>query len=105
MRERREMNGQISEDIKAQIAEMPYESAKAELEKVVASLERGNLTLEESLALWERGQMLADRCSAHLSAATERIKQAQEKSALDVKPIAEAGSAAQEGSPEVEINP
>ena len=42
--------------------------------EVVATLERGGLDLDASLALWERGEALADRCEAHLAGARERIE-------------------------------
>ncbi|MGI9196219.1 MAG: exodeoxyribonuclease VII small subunit, partial [Candidatus Nanopelagicales bacterium] len=41
-----------------------YEEARAELADIVAALESGNATLEESLALWERGETLAQACLA-----------------------------------------
>jgi exodeoxyribonuclease VII small subunit len=56
------------------IAEMPFEQARAELDAVVARLEDGATTLEEALALWERGEALHRRCAALLGAAEERLK-------------------------------
>jgi exodeoxyribonuclease VII small subunit len=50
-----------------------YEQARDELATVVASLEAGGLTLEESLRLWERGEELATICSAWLATARERV--------------------------------
>ena len=52
---------------------LTYEQARDELATVVASLEAGGLTLEESLSLWERGEELATICSAWLTAARERV--------------------------------
>lgn len=52
---------------------LTYEQARDELAAVVASLEAGGLSLEESLALWERGEELAQRCQAWLDAARVRI--------------------------------
>ncbi|MGE5829444.1 MAG: exodeoxyribonuclease VII small subunit [Micromonosporaceae bacterium] len=43
-------------------AELSYEQARTELAAVVERLEAGGGTLEESLALWERGEQLADIC-------------------------------------------
>jgi exodeoxyribonuclease VII small subunit len=51
-----------------------YEAARDELTEVVRALEAGGLTLEESLALWERGQQLAAVCERHLAGARERIE-------------------------------
>lgn len=53
-----------------------YEAARSELRDVVAKLESGDQSLEESLALWERGEQLADVCQAWLSGATERLDEA-----------------------------
>ena len=58
-----------------------YEQARDELATVVSSLEKGGLTLEESLALWERGEALAAICGTWLASARERI----DESAEDVK--------------------
>ncbi len=51
-----------------------YEAARDELAEVVRALEAGGLTLEDSLALWERGQQLAAVCERHLAGARERIE-------------------------------
>lgn len=53
--------------------EIPYEQAREELVEVVRSLEAGGLTLEESLALWERGEKLATLCQTWLDGARERL--------------------------------
>lgn len=53
--------------------EIPYEQAREELVEVVRSLEAGGLTLEESLALWERGETLATLCQTWLDGARERL--------------------------------
>ncbi len=50
-----------------------YEQARDELADVVRRLEAGGLTLEESLALWERGEELAGNCEHWLDAARERL--------------------------------
>ncbi|SCX38276.1 Exodeoxyribonuclease VII small subunit [Klenkia marina] len=50
-----------------------YEQAREELADVVRKLEGGGLTLEESLALWERGEELAGICQHWLDAARERL--------------------------------
>ncbi|MGC0144536.1 exodeoxyribonuclease VII small subunit [Pseudactinotalea sp. Z1732] len=52
---------------------LSYEQARDELIQVVASLENGSASLEDSLALWERGEALADRCQGWLDAAKERL--------------------------------
>lgn len=54
-------------------AQPGFEAARDELTEVVARLEAGGLTLEESLALWERGEELAGICQSWLDAARERL--------------------------------
>jgi exodeoxyribonuclease VII small subunit len=54
-------------------AEIGYEDARAQLGDVVRRLESGGQTLEESLALWQRGEELADICERWLSGATARL--------------------------------
>lgn len=56
--------------------ELGYEQARDELASVVASLEAGGLSLEDSLALWERGEQLARLCDRHLAGARERVESA-----------------------------
>jgi exodeoxyribonuclease VII small subunit len=53
-----------------------YEQAREELADVVRRLEGGGLTLEESLALWERGEELAELCRHWLDRARERLAKA-----------------------------
>jgi len=55
---------------------MGYEQARDELVDVVRRLEAGGLTLEESLALWERGEALAKLCQEWLDGARARLAQA-----------------------------
>ncbi|WP_456787877.1 exodeoxyribonuclease VII small subunit [Cellulomonas sp. P5_C5] len=60
-------------DPNADVAALGYEEARDELVAVVARLEAGAATLEESLALWERGEALATRCQEWLDGARERL--------------------------------
>jgi len=55
------------------LATLSYEQARDELVKVVAELEQGASTLEESLSLWERGEALARRCEEWLIGAKARL--------------------------------
>ena len=57
--------------------ELTYEQARAELEDVVRRLESGGVALEESLALWERGEQLAGICQALLDGARARLDAAR----------------------------
>ncbi len=52
-----------------------FENLFSELEATVAKLEAGDLSLDESLALFQRGMELAKKCGAMLDAAELRIKQ------------------------------
>ncbi|TQK72688.1 MULTISPECIES: exodeoxyribonuclease VII small subunit [unclassified Nocardioides] len=54
--------------------ELSYEDARAELVEVVRQLEAGGTTLEESLALWERGEALATTCQGWLDGARARLE-------------------------------
>ena len=59
------------------VAELSYEQARDELITVVTALEQGSSTLENSLALWERGEVLAARCEEWLIGARARLDQAR----------------------------
>lgn len=58
-----------------------YEQAREELIEVVRALEAGGTTLEESLALWERGEQLATICQDWLDGARKRLDAAIEQDA------------------------
>ncbi len=64
----------------ASVAELGYEAARDELVRVVHALESGGASLEESLALWERGNALADRCEEWLQGAKARLDAARSSS-------------------------
>ena len=53
-----------------------YEHARDELAAVVSRLESGGLSLDESLALWERGEHLAAVCTKFLDGARQRVEKA-----------------------------
>jgi exodeoxyribonuclease VII small subunit len=58
------------------VSQLGYENCRDELIEVVRLLEQGGLDLDESLALWERGEQLAKRCEEHLAGARKRITDA-----------------------------
>jgi exodeoxyribonuclease VII small subunit len=60
-----------------------YEEARAELVEVVRALEAGGTTLEESLALWERGERLATICQEWLDGARRRLEAALDRDQSD----------------------
>jgi exodeoxyribonuclease VII small subunit len=73
------------------VHEMTFEEALAELERIVRALEGGGLPLEEALALYERGQALAERCQRLLQEAQLRvwILERDESGALRLSPFEE----------------
>lgn len=60
------------------VSSLSYEQARDELVDVVRRLETGGTGLEEALALWERGEALADRCQHWLDGARTRLDAARE---------------------------
>lgn len=70
------------------IAEMSFEEAMGQLEAVVTQLERGDVALEASIALYERGAALKAHCAARLKAAEEKVEliRAQEGRAIGTAP-------------------
>lgn len=64
-------------DQAADVQELSFEQARDELVRVVSELEQGAPTLEQSLALWERGEALAARCEEWLLGAKRRLDAAR----------------------------
>lgn len=62
-------------DQETPIDEMSFEDAMAALEQVVSQLERGDVPLDQSIALYERGAKLKERCEAKLKEAEEKVAQ------------------------------
>ena len=73
MSEKKSSKGGMPDDI----AQLSYEQARDQLVEVVSTLEQGQVTLEESIALWERGEALATRCEEWLTNARERLDKAR----------------------------
>ncbi|HEX7351596.1 exodeoxyribonuclease VII small subunit [Brachybacterium sp.] len=65
-----------TQPLPADIAELSYEAARDQLVEVVRRLESGQGGLEDSIGLWERGEMLARRCQQWLDGARERLDEA-----------------------------
>ena len=61
------------------IEALSYEEAREQLVGVVGRLEAGGASLEESLALWERGEALAKRCEEWLEGARKRLAAARDQ--------------------------
>ncbi|MFM6967643.1 MAG: exodeoxyribonuclease VII small subunit [Microbacteriaceae bacterium] len=56
------------------VSTLTYEQARDELVQIVASLEKGTASLDESVTLWERGEALAQRCEEWLVGARARLE-------------------------------
>ena len=71
------------------IAEMSFEEAMAALEAVVTQLERGEVALEQSIALYERGAALKAHCADKLKSAEEKVEliRSAEGRAIGVTPV------------------
>jgi len=67
----------VSSEQTPEVADLSFEQARDELVRVVAELEQGAPTLEQSLALWERGEALAARCEEWLLGAKRRLDAAR----------------------------
>jgi exodeoxyribonuclease VII small subunit len=70
-------------------AELSFEEAMQALEAVVTQLERGDVALEQSIALYEQGAKLKAHCAAKLKDAEEKVEliRAQEGRALGTAPV------------------
>ena len=71
------------------ISDLSFEEAMAALETVVTRLERGEVALEESIALYERGAKLKAHCAEKLRAAEEKVEliRAAEGRATGTQPV------------------
>lgn len=71
------------------VSELTFEEAMAELEKVVTQLERGDVALEQSIALYERGAALKALCARKLKDAEEKVEliRSAEGKAVGVTPV------------------
>ncbi len=73
----------------ADVTALSYEQAREQLMGVVNQLEAGSSSLEDSLALWERGEALAKRCEEWLNGAKARLEAARADKAEAGKTAAE----------------
>lgn len=87
------VDGFSSADV-SDVASLSYEQARAELVETVARLEAGGTGLEESLALWERGEALAQRCEAWLEGARRRLDEVRAQAAGGDASASDAGNSA-----------
>ncbi|HEV3184199.1 MAG TPA: exodeoxyribonuclease VII small subunit [Xanthobacteraceae bacterium] len=64
----------MADNTNADVTRLPFEKALAELETIVQKLERGDVALEESVAIYERGEALKRRCEELLRQAEARVE-------------------------------
>ena len=64
----------MAENNNADVKKMPFERAIEELESIVKRLEEGKVPLEESVAIYERGEALKQRCEDLLRQAEARVE-------------------------------
>ncbi|MCC6863697.1 MAG: exodeoxyribonuclease VII small subunit [Rhodobacteraceae bacterium] len=71
------------------VSEMTFEEAMVVLEQVVNQLERGEVALEQSIALYEKGAAVKAHCASKLAAAEAKVEviRAQEGSAVGTSPV------------------
>ncbi len=74
-----------------EVQTLGYEQARDELIRIVRSLESGQAPLEDTLALWERGEALADRCRAILDAAAARLSRVEAPVSRADAPASDSG--------------
>lgn len=65
----------MAKDAHADIKEMSFEKALSELETIVAKLEQGDVSLEDSIKIYERGGALKQHCETRLKEAKLRVDQ------------------------------
>ncbi len=70
-------------DPNGDVARLPYEQARDELTSIVDRLETGQVGLEESMALWQRGEALAAHCARWLDQAQELVSSMDESELTD----------------------
>ncbi|GAA4120199.1 hypothetical protein GCM10022415_21440 [Knoellia locipacati] len=64
-----------ADDANADVAQMSYEAARDELVDIVARLENGQVGLEDSMGLWQRGEVLAAHCAQWLDEAEAKLSE------------------------------
>ena len=71
------------------VGSLSFEAALKQLEEIVTKLERGDVPLEESIAIYERGEALKKHCEALLARAEERVEKirSQEGKAVGLEPL------------------
>ena len=79
----------MSDNVLPDVGSLSFEAALKQLEEIVTKLERGDVPLEESIAIYERGEALKKHCEALLARAEERVEKirSQEGKAVGLEPL------------------
>jgi exodeoxyribonuclease VII small subunit len=79
----------VADNALPDVGGLSFEAALKQLEEIVTKLERGDVPLEESIAIYERGEALKKHCEALLARAEERVEKirSQEGKAVGVEPF------------------
>jgi exodeoxyribonuclease VII small subunit len=79
----------VADNTLPDVGGLSFEAALKQLEEIVTKLERGDVPLEESIAIYERGEALKKHCEALLARAEERVEKirSQEGKAVGVEPF------------------
>jgi exodeoxyribonuclease VII small subunit len=79
----------VADNALPDVGSLSFEAALKQLEEIVTKLERGDVPLEESIAIYERGEALKKHCEALLARAEERVEKirSQEGKAIGVEPL------------------
>jgi exodeoxyribonuclease VII small subunit len=79
----------VSDNTLPDVGSLSFEAALKQLEEIVTKLERGDVPLEESIAIYERGEALKKHCEALLARAEERVEKirSQEGKAVGLEPL------------------
>ena len=79
------MSDQLQEPVNADIRQMTFEQALDALERIVDDLERGDVPLDQSIRIYERGEALKKHCDDLLKAAEDKVEKI--RLARDGKPV------------------
>jgi len=79
----------VADNALPDVGSLSFEAALKQLEEIVTKLERGDVPLEESIAIYERGEALKKHCEALLARAEERVEKirSQEGKAIGLEPL------------------
>ena len=79
----------MADDALPDVNALSFEAALRQLEEIVTKLERGDVPLEESIAIYERGEALKQRCETLLAEAEERVEKirVREGRAVGAEPL------------------